>query len=79
MILLHRNAVEENGIIPQQCLNAARAAVTQVIGQVELKQLLFVDPIMAVSDPIQGLCVRSNCPFSQPLWTIIIRLLIGKR
>ena len=50
MILLYRNVVEENGAIPHQCLDSARAVVMQVIGQVDLKQLHFVDPILAVSD-----------------------------
>lgn len=49
MILLYRNAVEENDTIPHECLDSARAVVTQVIGQVDLKQLHFVDPILAVS------------------------------
>lgn len=50
IILLYRNAVEENDTIPHQCLDSARAVVMQVIGQVDLKQLHFVDPILAVSD-----------------------------
>lgn len=51
MILLYRNSVEIPGTIPRRCLDAARAVSTQVIGPVDMQQLHYVDPILAVSEP----------------------------
>ena len=51
IILLYRNAVEIPDTIPKRCLDAARAVSLQVIGSVDVQQLLYVDPILAVSAP----------------------------
>ena len=51
IILLYRNAVEVPGTIPKRCLDAARAVSSQVIGPIDIQQLHYVDPILAVSAP----------------------------
>lgn len=55
IILLHRDSVKVPGTIPKRCLDAARAVSTQVIGPIDMQQLRYVDPILAVS-PLSAPC-----------------------
>ncbi|KAH9832855.1 uncharacterized protein C8Q71DRAFT_241611 [Rhodofomes roseus] len=54
MILLYRSTGQATGTIPERCVNAAKAAAA-LVGQVNLQQLDYVDPILA---PLWTIVVR---------------------
>ncbi|KAH9917601.1 uncharacterized protein B0H18DRAFT_1123478 [Fomitopsis serialis] len=63
MILLYRSEGEATGTLPERCVNAAKAAAA-LVGQIDLQQLHYVDPILA---PLWTIVIRILITRVQPL------------